>query len=151
MNTAQPINHHYFSFMKRFVFLFAFFFVGISLTASAQRREDRQEKIQALYVAYITQQLNLTETEAQKFWPVHKEYDTEIRAVDPKLPELQRQQAILDIKKKYQPNFTRILGENRTDDFFKKDMEFRKQLVNQLRKSRQERSNNQLRNRQNRN
>lgn len=137
--------------MKRFVFLFAFFFVGISLTASAQRREDRQEKIQALYVAYITQQLNLTETEAQKFWPVHKEYDTEIRAVDPKLPELQRQQAILDIKKKYQPNFTRILGENRTDDFFKKDMEFRKQLVNQLRKSRQERSNNQLRNRQNRN
>lgn len=137
--------------MKRFVFLFAFFFVGISLTASAQRREDRQEKIQALYVAYITQQLNLTETEAQKFWPVHKEYDTEIRAVDPKLPELQRQQAILDIKKKYQPSFTRILGENRTDDFFKKDMEFRKQLVNQLRKSRQERSNNQLRNRQNRN
>ena len=40
---------------------------------------EKRAKDQALYVAYITQQLSLTEDEAQRFWPVHKQFDDEIK------------------------------------------------------------------------
>jgi Spy/CpxP family protein refolding chaperone len=35
---------------------------------------SRKEKIEALRVAYITKELDLSETEAQTFWPVYNEY-----------------------------------------------------------------------------
>src|SRR5688572_19992899 len=38
------------------------------------KKEARKEKIEALRVAYITKELDLTETEAQVFWPVYNEY-----------------------------------------------------------------------------
>ncbi len=103
----------------------------------------REQKIQALYIAYITQQLNLNEEEAQKFWPLHKQFDGELRTVDMSMPELDRQQQILNIKKKYQDRFTRILGNNRTDAFYRKDMEFRKKLVENIRQRRQQNNMNQ--------
>jgi len=103
----------------------------------------RAEKIQALYAAYMTQQLNLSEEEAQKFWPLHKQFDNDIKAIDQNIPELDRQQAILDVKKRYQDRFTRILGNNRTDAFFRKDMEFRKKLVDTIRNRRQQNNANQ--------
>ena len=40
-----------------------------SFNAFAQR--PNREKIKALKIAHITEQLDLTETEAQKFWPVY--------------------------------------------------------------------------------
>lgn len=131
-----------FVFMK-YLLLVAFFFSGYS-SIHAQDNElpaKKEQRIQALYVAYITEQLNLTESEAQKFWPVQNQYDHEIKSVNPNLPELDRQQAILDIKKKYQNQFIKIIGNSRTDDFFKKDVEFRKKLVEQLRKIRQQNHN----------
>src|SRR5690606_11732649 len=35
----------------------------------------QQNKIKSLKVAFITEKLNLTEMEAQKFWPVYNAYD----------------------------------------------------------------------------
>jgi len=128
--------------MKHFL-LIAFLFSGLSFTHAQDNGNPskRAERIQALYVAYITEQLNLTETEAQKFWPVQKQYDTEVKSVGKNMPELDRQQAVLDIKKKYQGSFSKIIGPERTDEFFRKDIEFRKKLIDQLRKIRQQNHN----------
>ncbi len=93
----------------------------------------QKEKLQALYVAYITKELNLTSDEAQKFWPEHTQFDAEIKGIKADLPELDRQQKALDIRKKYQERFNKILGGNRTDRFFRKDIEFRKRLADRLR------------------
>ena len=41
----------------------------VSLSAFAQKQD--KEKIKALKIAHITEQLDLTETEAQKFWPIY--------------------------------------------------------------------------------
>ena len=129
------------------ILLSIFFLAGSLSFAYAQDDEadpsKREQKIQALYVAYITQQLNLNEEEAQKFWPLHKQFDSELRSVDLKIPELDRQQVVLNIKKKYQDRFTRILGNNRTDAFYRKDMEFRKKLVDTIRQRRQQNNMNQ--------
>ena len=37
--------------------------------------EEKREKVKALKVAYITEQLELTTDEAQKFWPIYNAFD----------------------------------------------------------------------------
>ncbi len=120
--------------------LFTYLFLLIGFSAFAQPPGDgkREQKVQALYVAYITQELKLTEEEAQKFWPIHQQYDNEIKGVKSEASELERQQAALNIKKKYQDRFTKVLGVQRTNDFYVKDGEFRKKLIERLRNMRQQ-------------
>ena len=128
--------------MKKFL-LITTIFMGSLFAATAQDDQtgndnNRQEKIKALYVAYITQQLNLTEAEAQKFWPLHAQFENDVKTVNPDLPELEKQQAVLNIKKKYQENFNRILGPNRCERFFKMDGEFKRKLLDKIRKQREQ-------------
>ena len=120
--------------------LFTYIFLLVGSAAFAQPGGDgkREQKVQALYVAYITQELKLTEDEAQKFWPVHAQYDNEIKGLRAEASELERQQAALNIKKKYQERFTKILGAARTNDFYVKDGEFRKKLIERLKNMRQQ-------------
>ena len=40
----------------------------------------KKEKIEALRVAFITQKLNLTTDESQKFWPVYNDYQYKVKA-----------------------------------------------------------------------
>jgi hypothetical protein len=131
--------------MKRFLLTAAILLGSFTMARAQDDLPDdegkKMEKIQALYVAYITKELNLTADDAQKFWPVHAEFDRELRGVKNDLPELERQQRVLDIKKRYQERFTRVLGSNRTENFFRKDGEFRRKLVERLRKMRQNRQN----------
>ena len=84
--------------MKKII-LSSIFLLGIILPLFAQPGNDKQQndpsqKIQALYIAFISRELKLTEAEAQKFWPVHTEFDNEVRAVKPDINELERQQTI---------------------------------------------------------
>ena len=95
----------------------------------------KQEKIQSLYVAFITQKLELTAAEAQVFWPVHNEFDKEVKTVDINLPELEREQKVLDIKKRFEPRFNKILlNPKRVDKLFRLHGEFRKKLIERIRK-----------------
>ena len=121
--------------------LFTLLFLCLGFGAFAQQpgNPNKEQKIQALYIAYITKELNLTEAEAQKFWPVHAQYDAEIKAVKADASELDRQQAALNIKKKYQDRFSKIIGAQRTNDFYIKDGEFRKKMIDRLRQIRQQR------------
>lgn len=102
------------------------------------KKGEGREKIKALYIAYMTQELELTETEAQKFWPVHDQFSAEVKAVnkDAGITELGREEASLNIKKKYNDKFSRILGNDRTNLFFKKDKEFRSKLVDEIKDKR---------------
>ncbi|MCL7765224.1 sensor of ECF-type sigma factor [Polaribacter sp. Z014] len=45
-----------------------------TLTSSAQNKNVSREKIKALKVSYITEQLSLTSNEAEKFWPIYNLY-----------------------------------------------------------------------------
>ena len=106
-------------------------------TAMAQTPPDgdskQQEKLKSLYVAYITQKLDLTSAEAQEFWPLHNEFDKEIKGVDINLPELAREQKVLDIKKRFEPRFTKILRTpNRVDLLFRTHGEWRRKLIERI-------------------
>lgn len=135
--------------MKR-ILLAAVLMISSVFTASAQDNQPKEEnegqkKIEALYVAYITKELNLTAEEAQKFWPVHTQFTNELKAVKQDMPELEKQQSILNIKKKYQDNFNRILGNKRCERFFKMDGEFKRKLLERIRKQRMDQQRPKLR------
>jgi hypothetical protein len=47
----------------------------------AQTAADKKEKIQAMRVSFITQQLDLSPKEAQTFWPIYNEYQDKLEAI----------------------------------------------------------------------
>lgn len=59
--------------MKKKLTLLLLLIVSFSFAQSGMK--DKKEKIKALKVAYITEQLDLTSDEAQKFWPVYNAFD----------------------------------------------------------------------------
>ncbi len=124
--------------MKRYLLILTLLLGSFSMAFAqeTQLADDmiRQEKIQALYVAYVTQQLQLTPDEAQKFWPLHTQFANDLKSIKQDQPELVKEQARLDIKKKYQENFTKILGVNRCDRFFRMSDEFKRKLRERLQK-----------------
>jgi hypothetical protein len=125
--------------MKKFLTIITILMSSL-LVAKAQEQpgddNQKQEKIQALYVAYVTKQLELTPEDAQKFWPVHTQFTNELKGVKQDLPELEKQQAILNIKKKYQDNFNRILGPQRCERFFRLRDDFNRKLLERFNKQR---------------
>ena len=60
--------------MKRFLILLV---LCSSLSISAQKK-DRHEHIKALKVPFLTEELNLTPAEAEKFWPIYNVYDSKM-------------------------------------------------------------------------
>ncbi|WP_299432320.1 hypothetical protein [uncultured Maribacter sp.] len=58
-------------------------FVAVLLIATsifAQRKPDH-EKIKALKIAYLTEKLDLTSNEAQKFWPVYNAHEEKVEKI----------------------------------------------------------------------
>ncbi|HNJ90746.1 MAG TPA: hypothetical protein PLA61_05130 [Ferruginibacter sp.] len=124
--------------MKKYLLTILIALGAISFGNAQDGGEDQKVKdVKALYVAYVTKQLDLTPEEAQKFWPLHTQFENDLKTVKKDLPELQKQQAYLDVKKKYQDNFVRVLGANRCDRFFRIDGEFKRKLI-EIRNQRQQ-------------
>ena len=118
--------------MKKALLYICFILAGF--TAAAQPGDDqnprRGEKIRALYIAYITQQQKFTPEEAKQFWPLHDQFENEMQAVNKSnLSDLDKEQRILDLKKKYQPMFGKIIGNDRSNNFYRQHDQFRNKLL----------------------
>lgn len=97
-------------------------------------------KLRALQIAYLTNKLNLRPEEAQRFWPVFNQYQDEIRKVRVQgrdLPEVDKEQKIVDIRKKYFEEFSKVLNKDRADRVFKADNEFRDVIRKEIQERRQ--------------
>ena len=55
--------------------LFPIIFLLVTSLSFSQGFKEKREKVKALKVAYITEQLELTTDEAQKFWPIYNAFD----------------------------------------------------------------------------
>ncbi len=121
--------------MKKFYILFLF--ISFTTLARAQKEvpsEKRQQDIEALKVAFISKELELTPVEAQKFWPVYNQYSNEVKAtIKGETDALVRDEKILNIKKKYRDQFTSIVGEERMNRLFNAEGKFRQLLLRSMR------------------
>ncbi len=118
--------------------------------------KDRDDKIEALKVGFITKELNLTTSEAEKFWPVYNEMDAKMkelrqscRKINQDLKDseekitnddakkklntlFENDQKELDLKKEYSEKFIKIIGEKRTLKLLSLEHEFRRVLLERL-------------------
>ena len=123
--------------MKRLVLIFILSVNSFTIvSAQNDNREQRTEKVQALKIAFITQKLELTSDEAQRFWPVYNRYETEIRQVmmDNKLSgdAIDNEEKVLNVKKRYKAEFIKVVGPTKTNTLFNSEREFRGVLMRQL-------------------
>ncbi len=66
--------------MKKSQYIIPILALLISVNSYSQKRKKMSnDRIKAYKIAYITDQLNLTEKEAQKFWPVYNAHEDEIQ------------------------------------------------------------------------
>lgn len=134
----------------------------VSTIAFAQRGpgggspENKKDRVEAMKIGFITDQLNLTPDEAKAFWPVYDQYQDELeklrkerrknlintrqnidemsdaeieKAVD---GEIAFRQAELDIVKKYHPQFKKVLPIRKVGRLYRAEEEFKRELINKL-------------------
>ena len=66
--------------MKNIIIVITIFLSALT-SLQAQDKNDHREKIKAMKVAFITQELNMSSQTAQKFWPVYNKYEVDKRAL----------------------------------------------------------------------
>src|ERR1700751_2005111 len=104
--------------MKRFLLLVSFaftFLIGVAQNGN---------RLEALKIAYITNKLNLSPEEAQKFWPIYNQYALELKVarlkeINNKSSEIELDENLLNIRKKYSSLFSQVLPPAKVDTFFK--------------------------------
>jgi hypothetical protein len=109
--------------MKRFLLLTCFAFTILIGVA------QNGHQIEALKIAYITKRLDLSPDEAQKFWPIYNQYAEELKrtrqdAVRNSKSEIELDEAMLNVRKKYSVLFGQAISPQKIDIFFKSEKEF---------------------------
>jgi hypothetical protein len=98
------------------------------------------QRLEAMHVAYLTRELALTPEEAQQFWPVYNKYRKDLKsAFDRSAPNpdpLDRQQKMLDIRKKYREEFSKSLGKDRANKVFGSADRFREMVKHEAERRR---------------
>jgi hypothetical protein len=109
--------------MKRFLLFSILVFAVLFVSAQNGNR------INSLEIAYITNRLNLSPQEAQGFWPIYNSYKVELKvarlkATNNNSSEIELDEALLNIRKKYSTQFSQVLSPAKVDTFFKSEKEF---------------------------
>lgn len=122
--------------MKNILLIVALILNFSFVYAQDDGKEPKGEKIQALKIAFITQKLDLTTDEAQRFWPVYNRYETEIKGVMNENKNsgdaIESEEKILNIKKRYRQEFINVVGQPKANTLFNAEREFRGVLMRHL-------------------
>lgn len=115
-------------------------FICSSAVSFAQEEMPSQEKIQALKVAFISKELELTPAEAEKFWPVYNEYAKELKGLklaakeDDDVDVIENEEKVINLRKSFRERFTAVLGPQRVNRLFGADKRFRQLLIKAYRR-----------------
>ncbi len=123
--------------------------VTVNSFAQGPGGSGKGDKIEALRVAFISQRLNLTPEEAQKFWPIYNQYVADMKklrdnfGMGPDKPKLTAEQSLdfeqkkLDLKKSYKAKFETVIGKEKVNTLYALEEEF-KQKLKEMREERQQ-------------
>ena len=106
--------------------IITFLLIALTFNGFAQRSQ-RQERIKTLKVALITEKLELSETEAQQFWPIYNAHEKEMEMLRINGREKRRNLNLETITEKEAENALRDLLA-----FEKEQQELKSDLVDSL-------------------
>lgn len=117
-----------------------------------------RQKVEAARIALITERLGLTPEQAEKFWPVYrefiqkrlelrKEFRDRQRAIDPNNPDPQKEQDLLnfglqvkqrelDLEKDYSGRIMKVISAQQLLNLRRAEQDFRQMILNQLQQRR---------------
>ncbi|MBC8054531.1 MAG: hypothetical protein H7Y13_15835 [Sphingobacteriaceae bacterium] len=119
------------------------FSISLSLPAMAQHEKN----IESVRAAFITQKLDLSPEESQKFWPVYNNYRNDMRELAIKrnqqrkafkqsattpVDDLSIETEMLEIKKRYRQEFVKVLPRQKAAMVYPAEREFMQQLIEHL-------------------
>lgn len=124
-----------------------------SLTATAQRGRPT-ERIHAAKMAYITDRLNLTTQQSANFIPLYNDFEKEKRDIRMFFfrkymganlsgtndetsrqiidDNLDYQQRVIELKRKYNEEFLKVISAQQLADLYKAEREFKEMLIKRL-------------------
>lgn len=126
--------------MKK-ILLILFFCISTAYFCDAQAGDTGKNDINTVKIAYITNQLNLTPTEAQKFWPIYNRYFGEVKKAQQDSPNdnVAFLEKLVNIRKKYKPEFKSVLGtDDRVNKVYTAEAKFISLLKNELKNRRKD-------------
>lgn len=125
-------------------------------------RQEKQDNIEAMKIAYLTNKLQLTPEEAQKFWPVYNQYTDKLQELRKKrkmdnreakknfdeLTDKELEAAIenefayrqkeLDIQKEFDSKFKSVLTIRKVSQLYHAEEQFKRVLIDKLKDARPE-------------
>lgn len=132
--------------------------VGLGLSIMAQ---PSNERVEALKISFITQELDLSPEEAQQFWPVYNEFQDKLDVIreerNSSIPRVPREfdnlsdkqlaatmeqmfaleQQELDLKREYHARFMAILPVRKVGRLHMAEQRFKMMLLNEIKKRRE--------------
>lgn len=128
----------------RNLLLISFLVCTLPVFSQSFNRESGGNRIEALKIAFLTKKLNLSPEEAQNFWPIYNNYSAEMRQAriaqrTNMATELQTEEKILNIRKKYSVEFKKALSQEKIDTFFRSEKDFGNYVQKELSERRERR------------
>lgn len=111
------------------------------------RNPHARERIRAAHAAYLTERLELTPAEAEKFWPVYREYNEKRRGLRDQMREARNkgadEKALLDLdlrikeqdlalEKEYTARFEKIISPEKVLKLHQAEADFRRMVLRQI-------------------
>jgi len=123
----------------------AYLLILLMAIGSFVQAQDGQ-RLEAYKIAYLTKKLNLSPEEAQRFWPIYNKYTDDIRSIrqeqkEKNLSEIDVEEKILTVRKKYNGEFSKALSAEKVNTFFRTEKDFKMEIQRVLQ---ERRLNNQL-------
>lgn len=147
--------------MKNLILAVAFLLFAASYVAAQPGGKANRDKIKSVKIAFITEKLDLTVSEAEAFWPVYNEFDKAMhearKAMKTKRGEkgeldidnisnekakemltsrLKHEEEVMKLKKDYTNKFLAILPAVKVLKLFHAEEEFKKELLRSMRAKR---------------
>lgn len=151
--------------MKRILYVLLAVVLSSSITIAQDqndkesKRAEKREKIKAMKIAYLTEELSLTEDEAQAFWPVYNSHADQIKALRKEhrslrekfkgksIDDLTDQEATelvdgemnfrekkFNIEKQFNADLKSVLPVKKVLKFHKAERKFKRKLLKKMRK-----------------
>jgi hypothetical protein len=129
------------TFLSLLMLLFSCTFSSWAQGEGNQPDPKKERDIEALKVAYLSRELELSPEEAQRFWPLYNQYSKEMRtAVTDDQDVLDRDEKVLNLRKRYRDEFGKVLGPQRVNRMYGAEGRFRQLLLKQIRQQRMQQS-----------
>lgn len=135
--------------MLRSIIIAAICIFSIGFSANAQSDPE----LKSIKIALLTERMNLTSQQSEKFWPVYNRYQTEMRVIWREMRQLREKgdtggnskQAVdrlqqleedrVKIRGKYKDAFLKVINANQLASMYAAESEFTKMLVDRLKKN----------------